>query len=425
MQVDQVKRLEGALKDQTSAMVEELAGLIAIDTSFPPGAGYRCFAAHITEILTPLGFEVECVEVPEELWKSQSSHGPRTNIIAKRNHLAPTLYICFHVDTVPAGDGWTYPPFKLTHKAGNLYGRGTADMKGTITATLGAIRALDRTKSGFEFNPVLLFCTDEEGGLYPGIRYLAECGKIDGPVLCLNGQSQPRIWAGCLGSMDLRIRFQGRAAHSGDPKNGINAIEETLPILEHLLVLQKRIATRVSTLPPPPGQNSDPLHARLTVTMARGGEKGSSLPGFFEINLNRRYLPDEDADEVVNEIRNVIEEVISKTNLVGWSLDIEGHLAPVSDPRGTEYWPRWVAALSHGFNWPADQFRAWGSSTSSDMGWVQQTGVKEILLGGLSRPDRNIHAANEHTTIEDLMGLARSILFYLAKDFTKTEEVKI
>ena len=56
------------------------------------------------------------------------------------------------------------------------------------------------------------------------------------------------------------------------------------------------------------------------------------------------------------------------------------------------------------------------------MGWVQQTGVKEILLGGLSRPDRNIHAANEHTTIEDLMGLARSILFYLAKDFTKTEK---
>ena len=48
---------------------------------------------------------------------------------------------------------------------------------------------------------------------------------------------------------------------------------------------------------------------------------------------------------------------------------------------------------------------------------MQATGVKEILLGGLGRPDRNIHAAEEHTTTEDLIALARSILAYLAADF--------
>ena len=140
MQINQIKRLNSALKDQTSIIVEELACLIAIDTSFPPGSGYRAFAAHITEILMPLGFEIECVDVPEALWKSQSSYGPRANVIAKRNSLTPTHCIYFHVDTVPAGEGWTYPPFELTQKDGNLYGRGTADMKGTIAATLGAIR---------------------------------------------------------------------------------------------------------------------------------------------------------------------------------------------------------------------------------------------------------------------------------------------
>ncbi|MDE0783855.1 MAG: M20/M25/M40 family metallo-hydrolase [Planktomarina sp.] len=424
MQIDQIKRLEGALKDQTSTMVEELASFISIDTSFPPGSGYTAFATLITEILTPLGFEIECFDVPESLWKSQSSYGPRTNMIAKRNSLTPTHYIYFHMDTVPAGEGWTYPPFELTQKDGYLYGRGTADMKGTISATLGAIRTLDQTKSTFEFNPVLLFCTDEEGGLYPGIRYLAECGKIDGPVLCLNGQSQPRIWAGCFGSIDLRIRFEGRAAHSGDPRNGINAIEEALPVLAQLRNLKEKTEKRISTLPPQPGSNATPLHARLTLTMARGGEKGSSLPGLFEINLNRRYLQDENIDEVTKEIRDVIDGAVLKTKLIDWNWNIEGHLAPVSDPWGNEYWPRWVAALSHGFNWPIDQFKVWGSSTSSDMGWVQQAGRREILLGGLSRPDRNVHAADEHTTVEDLMGLARSILFYLAKDFTKTCEIK-
>lgn len=425
MHDDQVSRIENSLQDQSSIMVEELADLIAIDTSFPPGAGYTAFAEKITGLVQPLGFEIERIDVPEQLWKSQSSHGPRTNVIARRNVSAPSHCIYFHVDTVPAGNGWTYNAFELTRRGDKLYGRGTADMKGSIAATLGAIRALDQAGCDYGFNPVLLFCTDEEGGLYPGIRHLAEIGKIEGPVLCLNGQAQPRIWAGCFGSLDLRLRFEGRAAHSGDPRNGINAIEEALPVLMQLLSLKKRVETRTSALPPPPNHDAAHLHARLSLTMASGGEKGSSLPGLFEVNINRRYLPEEKADAVLEEIHDVVTEAVSRTRLVSWSSDIDGHLAPVRNPAGDQFWPRWVAALSKGFGWPADQFRSWGSSTSSDMGWVQQTDLTEILLGGLGRPERNIHGPDEHTTIEDLTGLARSIVFYFAKDFTEASEIKI
>ena len=111
--------------------------------------------------------------------------------------------------------------------------------------------------------------------------------------------------------------------------------------------------------------------------------------------------------------------------LVDWDKKIQGHLAPVTDPRGETLWPRWIAALSQGFGWPVENFRAWGASTSSDMGWVQQTGHQEILLGGLGRADRNIHAADEHTTVQDLMGLARSILFYFAENFTGTPQTTL
>jgi len=49
---------------------------------------------------------------------------------------------------------------------------------------------------------------------------------------------------------------------------------------------------------------------------------------------------------------------------------------------------------------------------------VQQAGIQEILLGGLIRPESQIHAADEYTTRSDLVALAQSILAYLAEDFT-------
>ena len=86
----------------------------------------------------------------------------------------------------------------------------------------------------------LLLCTDEEGGAYPGIRYLAEQGMIEGHLLSFNGTAAARIWAGCFGSMDLRIGVEGRAAHSGEG-DGVNAIDAALPVLNALHALKARV----------------------------------------------------------------------------------------------------------------------------------------------------------------------------------------
>lgn len=90
---------------------------------------------------------------------------------------------------------------------------------------------------------------------------------------------------------------------------------------------------------------------------------------------------------------------------------------PTSDPAGP-HWPRWQAAFGEGFGYAPDEFRRWGAASCSDFGWVQHiTGQREVLLGGLGRPDRNIHAPGEFTTVSDMIALARSVLFYLAADF--------
>ena len=78
------------------------------------------------------------------------------------------------------------------------------------------------------------------------------------------------------------------------------------------------------------------------------------------------------------------------------------------------HWPRWQRALSYGFGWEPKAFIRHGSSSSSDMGFVQRAGMAEILLGGLSRRDNRTHGPDEFTTVQDVTSLARAILAFLA-----------
>jgi succinyl-diaminopimelate desuccinylase len=417
-QPDRLAAALDALRRDEPAVLADLKRLIAADTSFPPGSGYGAFADLVDELVAPVKLQTRRVTVPQELWDpgDGTAWGERVNVVASRRTGRPVCSLYFHVDAVPPGDGWTRPPFALTVEGGTLYGRGTADMKATIASALAALRAADAAGLALAYDPALLFCTDEEGGLYPGIRYLAEQGLVEGHLLSFNGGAAARIWAGCFGSLDLAIEVEGRAAHSGDAGgNGVNAIEVALPLLNALQALKAQVETRTSALPPPPALEGRPLTARLNVTAAQGGAKGSALPGRFRLLVNRRYAPEERFEDVLSELERTVAEALKGSGALGFTTRIVGHLAPVADPTGPQ-WPRWQAALSQGFGWPLESFRAWGASSSSDMGWVQQAGIREILLGGLTRPGCGAHGADEHTTLNDVMALAKSILLYLAED---------
>jgi succinyl-diaminopimelate desuccinylase len=400
--------------------IAELARMISVDTSFPPGAGYPAFADLAEELAAPLRFRCARVTVPEKLWSATGSRGERVNLIARRRTGKPVCGIYFHVDTAPAGDGWTGDPLCLARDGEQLTGRGTCDMKGAIAATLLAIRAADAAGLPYAFDPELLLCTDEEGGLYPGIRYLAEQRLIEGHVLCLNGSAAPRIWAGCFGSMDMAIRVEGRSAHSGDPVGGINAVEQALPILEALTALKVKVEERRSAMPPPPHYHGRPLTARLTVTAINGGVKGSALPGLCTIIVNRRFPPEEQFDAVRAELEATVRDAAARTQALAVTTEIVGHLSPVSDPDSGPHWPRWQAALAAGFGYAPADFVRWGSGTSSDMGFVQQAGHREVLLGGLARPETRQHGPDEFTTISDLRALATALLVYLTDPPTRS-----
>lgn len=396
--------------------VADLARMVATDTSFPPGAGYADFAALMEDMLVELPMLTRRVTVPEELWHVPRgpAHGARVNLIADIPGSGPVCSLYFHTDTVCAASGWQTDPFALTETDGRLYGLGAADMKGAVAAAVHALRAAHKAGVPLAYRPQLLLCSDEEGGLYPGIRYLAEQGMIEGHLLNFNGSAGPRIWGGCFGSFNLQVTVTGFAAHAADrSKQGVNAIEAALPMMQAVQELRPAVLARTSELPVPPG--AAPLAGQIAVTVAAGGTCGGQVPDRFVFVVSRRYAPEEDFATA----RTEIETAIRAACPAGAALDIDliGHLIPTADPEGP-HTPRWIRAVQQGFGYAPGDFVKYAAASASDSGYIQRAGVfQEVNLGGLIRPGSNAHGAQEHTSRADLSALAKTILAYLAADF--------
>ena len=411
--------LELVARDVETA-ISDLRLMVAADTSFPPGAGYDTFADVIEPLIRPLGFEVERVVVPQELWHVAGGPacGQRTNVVARRLGGKPVCGLYFHIDTVPAAPGWQQDPLRLARDGDRLIGLGAADMKGSMAAVLLALRAAVDSGMALAYDPMLLFCTDEEGGLYPGVRYLAEQGRVEGHIVNFNGSAEARIWAGCFGLFNLLIKVRGQTVHAGEGNRrgtGASAIEGALPLLQALQELAGRVAQRTSALPPPPHAGG-PLRPQLSIASVHGGLCGGQIPSLLEITVCRRYAPEEPFEDALEEVQLLIQSVMAKQPQLTVETALTGHLIPTGEPGGP-HWPRWQQAVGHGFGYAPQDFRRWGAASCSDFGYVQRTGMQEVLLGGLGRPDRNIHSPGEFTTTTDIVSLARSVLAYLSADF--------
>lgn len=427
MSQSSVKYEDGVVTEPFAALIDEnlddavgmLARMVAVDTTFPPGEGYGAFADLAEDMMAPLGLDCRRVTVPENLWriKGGPASGERVNLIAETPGDGPVCSLYFHVDTVCAAAGWTQDPFTLTEDNGVLTGLGAADMKGALAAAIHALRCLREAGTALAYRPQFLLCTDEEGGLYPGIRHLAEQGQIAGHLLNFNGSATPRIWAGCFGSFNLQVTVEGIAAHAADGNRGgrqsLNAIEAALPMMQAVQDLRPRIESLISSLPAAPG--AGPLRPSISITVAGGGTCGGQVPDRFVFQVSRRYAPEED----FNAIRADIEAAIRDAAPAGAGLrfDLTGHLIPTSDPEGPHY-PRWIRAMQAGFGYAPQDFARYGAASASDSGYIQRAGVaQEIVLSGLIRPDSNAHGAQEHTTRADLAALSHSIAAYLSAGF--------
>lgn len=181
-------------------------------------------------MLAPLGFEVHRFVAGGEV----------ENCLAVRRGPAGSRHFAFagHLDVVPAGEGWSSPPFTPEQRAGLLYGRGAVDMKGSIAAMVAALADIP-----VEAGTISLIITgDEEGEAVHGTRALIELIRERGeiPDLCLVGEPTSvarlgdMVKIGRRGSVNIWLEVEGREGHVAYPHLADNPIPRLVAMLAEL-----------------------------------------------------------------------------------------------------------------------------------------------------------------------------------------------
>ena len=405
-----------AVEAKEGALLERLRQIIRVDNCIPPGKNYDTLVDLLEPQFKQYGFTTERVVIPEELWRAipLPLEGDRVNLVAKKGSGKPPLTVYAHMDTVPIEEDWDYDPFGAEVHDGRVYGRGVADMKGTIASLLTAAEIMDELglEPVWDLNACL--CTDEEIGVYPGIWHLAKEGYVTAPVLCMEGSQDPVLRLGSNGSVDVTITIKGRSCHSGANYLGVNAIEEAVPVMVELLALKGVVEARRSALPlaPAPGA-PDHLRPMFNLDIIHAGVKSNIVPATCTMIVNRRFIPEENYEDVQQEIREAVDRGMEKSR----ALDVEVSFMKAypayyqSPDHPLAHKLVTIMKRLHGYS-DADFIRT-GSGGSTDMANVAQTiGTDQIATVGLGRMrESKAHGANESVRLSDAKAHVKELLY--------------
>ncbi len=289
-----VIRAVDAIADESIAFLQ---ALIQIPTVNPPGEEYRAAAELIGEKLKEFGYQVQYVPAegrPEHSWEH-----PRINVIGsmKGETARPLLHFNGHFDVVPVGQGWTVAPFAGVVRNGRLYGRGTADQKAGIAASIFAVEAIRRSGVKLAGTVEQSGTVDEESGGFAGVAYLAEHGWISKDktdfVIITEPSNVDRVCIGHRGVYWFKVVQHGRIGHGSMPYLGINAADhlgDVLHAVNHSL--KPELAKRKTEMPvEPPGSR----YASININSVFGGqpEEGTQTPCVIDragAIFDRRFL---------------------------------------------------------------------------------------------------------------------------------------
>jgi acetylornithine deacetylase/succinyl-diaminopimelate desuccinylase-like protein len=262
-------RLLAALEARQAELVALCARLVRIPSENPPG-DTRAVATFVADYLTALGLAVQ-VHAP---------HPERPNVVATLGTAAarPHLLLNSHLDTFPAGEGWTQPPFGGVVIDARLYGRGASDMRAGLAVSLLLARLLaEQPPPG---RVTFSYSSDEEAGGTWGTRWLlAHLPALRDADACLIGD-QCGPWAvgvGEKGGLWLRLRAAGRAAHAayGTRHSATAALVRALAVAESLGEL----------VPPTPPDVAAVLAHERPLVAAHWGEEAAAILDRVTVNI--------------------------------------------------------------------------------------------------------------------------------------------
>jgi acetylornithine deacetylase len=207
--------------------IELLAKLVAFDTS--SRNSNLALVAWMVPLLERAGARIGL---------SYDDARSKANVLASFGPgVAGGIVLSAHTDTVPVdGQSWSSAPFELTARGGRLHGRGAVDMKGFVACCLAAAPQWGKAQLKRPIHLALSY--DEEIGCFGVPRLIADLANVGKPALAIVGEpTEMRIGDRHRGYFGFRTVFHGRAAHSGDPTKGVNAIAAAARFVGRVLAL--------------------------------------------------------------------------------------------------------------------------------------------------------------------------------------------
>jgi succinyl-diaminopimelate desuccinylase len=251
------------------------------------------------------------------------------NFWAVRGESGPILCFAGHTDVVPTGpeSNWTFPPFDATEHEGQLYGRGAADMKGSLAAMVVAVEQFIAEHPDHGGRIAFLITSDEESiatnGTVKVVNWLQEQGIT--PEYCLVGEPSSTnrcgdvIKNGRRGSLGCVMRIKGKQGHVAYPHLASNPIHNASPALTDLAT---EVWDQGNQFFPATSFQISNIHAGTGVT--------NVIPGELEIVFNFRF-----STEVTEQIlRQRTEAILDKHGLdydMSWTLNGQAFLTAEGD----------------------------------------------------------------------------------------------
>ncbi|WP_319633679.1 acetylornithine deacetylase [Pelagibius marinus] len=291
---DPLKADSPAIRPETRAMIDRL---IAFDTT---SRNSNLELIHyVRDYLADLGVTANLVHDAE---------GGKANLYAT---LGPTdrpgIALSGHTDVVPIDNqDWTRDPWQVSEHDGRLFGRGTCDMKSFIAVALAhAPRFLE---AGLQTPVHLCFSYDEEVGC-KGVPSLLDflAGQPVKPAMCVVGEpTDMKVVTGHKGKRSVCCHVRGKEAHSSLAPYGVNAVNAAARVVGHLADMAARKAEEGPFDP-----DFDVPYTTVHTGTIEGGTQLNIVPGHCRFEFEFRYLPQDDPDALLGEVKRFAEESVA------------------------------------------------------------------------------------------------------------------
>lgn len=278
-----------------SPVLQTLADLVrinSVNSSYDGGPGEREIAGYVRCFFEQRGMEV---------WEEEVFPG-RPNVIARLPGRDPgrRLVLEAHTDTVSV-KGMTIPPFEPLILNGKMYGRGSCDTKAGLATMMHAMASLKADGITPPCEVLLAAVVDEEFS-YRGVVKLCESLKADAAIVA--EPTEMRAVIATKGVLRCRIVVRGKSAHSSKPHLGVNAITHMARVIAAIEADNDRMAAV-----------QHPLVGCGTcnVGVINGGVQVNFVPDICAIEIDRRLLPGERADDAVAHYRQLLQGIAGIT----------------------------------------------------------------------------------------------------------------